>query len=66
MPEIDQERQDEGARMLAAVAAGIDGEALDLETLVRAGAAFREIPDAANHPDRKVFDHFFAMEVTWR
>jgi hypothetical protein len=22
--------------------------------------------DAANHPDRKVFDHFFAMEVTWR
>jgi hypothetical protein len=22
--------------------------------------------DSANHPDRKVFDHFFAMEVTWR
>ena len=20
---------------------------------------------AENHPDRKVFDHFFAMEVTW-
>ena len=20
----------------------------------------------ANHPDREVFDHFFAMEVTWR
>ncbi len=19
-----------------------------------------------NHPDREVFDHFFAMEVTWR
>lgn len=22
--------------------------------------------NAANHPDREVFDHFFAMEVTWR
>ena len=22
--------------------------------------------NAANHPDRQVFDHFFAMEVTWR
>ncbi len=22
--------------------------------------------DDANHPSRKVFDHFFAMEVTWR
>jgi hypothetical protein len=22
--------------------------------------------DAANHPNRKVFDHFFAMEVTWQ
>jgi hypothetical protein len=22
--------------------------------------------NAANHPDRDVFDHFFAMEVTWR
>ena len=21
---------------------------------------------AENHPDREVFDHFFAMEVTWR
>jgi hypothetical protein len=20
----------------------------------------------ANHPNREVFDHFFAMEVTWR
>ena len=20
----------------------------------------------ANHPSREVFDHFFAMEVTWR
>ncbi len=19
-----------------------------------------------NHPDREMFDHFFAMEVTWR
>ena len=25
-------------------------------------------PDAndTNHPGREVFDHFFAMEVTWR
>ena len=22
--------------------------------------------NSANHPDREVFDHFFAMEVTWR
>jgi hypothetical protein len=22
--------------------------------------------NSANHPDRQVFDHFFAMEVTWR
>ena len=22
--------------------------------------------NAANHPDREVFDHFFAMEVTWK
>ena len=22
--------------------------------------------NAENHPDREVFDHFFAMEVTWR
>ena len=22
--------------------------------------------NAANHPDRQVFDHFFAMQVTWR
>jgi hypothetical protein len=22
--------------------------------------------DDANHPNRKVFDHFFAMDVTWR
>jgi hypothetical protein len=22
--------------------------------------------NAANHPDRQVFDHFFAMETTWR
>jgi hypothetical protein len=20
----------------------------------------------ANHPNRQIFDHFFAMEVTWR
>ena len=22
--------------------------------------------DDANHPNREVFDHFFAMEVAWR
>ena len=22
--------------------------------------------DQRNHPSRKVFDHFFAMEVTWK
>jgi hypothetical protein len=22
--------------------------------------------DDRNHPKRKVFDHFFAMEVTWK
>jgi hypothetical protein len=22
--------------------------------------------DDRNHPNRKVFDHFFAMEVTWK
>ena len=23
-------------------------------------------PNERNHPTREVFDHFFAMEVTWR
>jgi hypothetical protein len=42
-------------------AGAVNPSAMQLDFYIRSPE-----PNEANHPSREVFDHFFAMEVTWR
>jgi hypothetical protein len=51
-----------GTGAAGASAAGlVNPAAMQLDFYIRSPQS-----NAANHPQREVFDHFFAMEVTWR